>query len=76
MLLGVCVAPMPAVCQLLTEVPVTTEDEVLAATRRWLEAAACRNPAKLLDNHAMFPEVLDNDAMQVALVSAKLIRAG
>lgn len=45
-------------------------------TRRWLEAAACRNPAKLLDNHAMFPEVLDNDAMQVALVSAKLIRAG
>lgn len=46
------------------------------ATRRWLEAAACRNPAKLLDNHAMFPEVLDNDAMQVALVSAKLIRAG
>ncbi|HRK36863.1 MAG TPA: DUF1415 domain-containing protein [Burkholderiaceae bacterium] len=30
---------MPAVCQLLTEVPVTTEDEVLAATRRWLEEA-------------------------------------
>ncbi|MBZ0070770.1 MAG: hypothetical protein WCY26_00530 [Thiohalobacteraceae bacterium] len=46
------------------------------ATRRWLEAAACRNPARLLDNHAMFPEVLDRDAMQVALVSAKLLRAG
>lgn len=45
-------------------------------TRRWLEAAAYRHPAKLLDNYAMYPEVLDKDAMQVALVSAKLIQAG
>lgn len=44
-------------------------------TRRWLEGAARRNPARLLDNYAMFPEVLDADAMQVALVSAKLIQA-
>ena len=45
------------------------------ATRDWLEQAAHRCPAKLLDNYAMFPEVLDKDAMQVALVSAKLIQA-
>lgn len=45
------------------------------ATRRWLESAAQRHPARLLDNYAMFPEVLDRDAMQVALVSAKLIQA-
>lgn len=45
------------------------------ATRRWLETAAQRHPARLLDNYAMFPEVLDRDAMQVALVSAKLIQA-
>ena len=46
------------------------------ATRDWLERAAHRFPAKLLDNYAMFPEVLDKDAMQVALVSAKLIQSG
>jgi hypothetical protein len=46
------------------------------ATRDWLERAAHRFPTKLLDNYAMFPEVLDKDAMQVALVSAKLIQAG
>ena len=45
------------------------------ATRDWLERAVHRCPAKLLDNYAMFPEVLDKDAMQVALVSAKLIQA-
>ncbi|MFA7386354.1 MAG: hypothetical protein WCZ87_01695 [Thiohalobacteraceae bacterium] len=45
------------------------------ATRDWLEQAVHRCPAKLLDNYAMFPEVLDKDAMQVALVSAKLIQA-
>lgn len=44
-------------------------------TRCWLESAARRHPGRLLDNYAMFPEVLDRDAMQVALVSAKLIQA-
>jgi hypothetical protein len=44
-------------------------------TRCWLETAAWRHPGRLLDNYAMFPEVLDRDAMQVALVSAKLIQA-
>lgn len=46
------------------------------ATRRWLETAARQRPLRLLDNYAMFPEVLDHDAMQVALVSAKLMQAG
>lgn len=45
-------------------------------TRRWLETAARQRPLRLLDNYAMFPEVLDHDAMQVALVSAKLMQAG
>lgn len=45
-------------------------------TRAKLEQAARRHPVKLLDNYAMYPQVLDPDAMQVALVSAKLIRAG
>lgn len=45
-------------------------------TRTRLEAAARSNPAKLLNNYAMYPQVLDQDAMQVALVSAKLIQAG
>lgn len=46
------------------------------ATRQWLETAAYRRPGKLLNNYAMYPDVLDKDAMQVALVSAKLIQAG
>ncbi len=46
------------------------------ATRGRLEQAAARNPERLLDNHNMFPEVLSPEALQVALVSAKLIRAG
>lgn len=45
-------------------------------TRRWLESAAYRHPGKLLNNYAMYPDVLDKDAMQVALVSAKLIQSG
>ena len=47
-----------------------------SATRSWLESAARERPLRLLDNYAMFPEVLDHDAMQVALVSAKLMQAG
>lgn len=47
-----------------------------SATRSWLETAARARPLRLLDNYAMFPEVLDRDAMQVALVSARLMQAG
>lgn len=46
-----------------------------AATRRWLETAARQRPEQLLDNYPMYPEILDEDAMQVTLVSAKLIKA-
>jgi hypothetical protein len=45
------------------------------ASRAWLESAACERPQQLLANYAMYPEILDKDAMQVALVSAKLIQA-
>jgi hypothetical protein len=44
-------------------------------TRAWLEDAAYKRPEQLLTNHAMYPEVLNEDAMQVALVSAKLMQS-
>lgn len=42
-------------------------------TRAWLEAAVGCDPLALLRNHPMYPEVLDQDAMRVAMVKAKLI---
>lgn len=42
------------------------------ATRSRLERAACRQPQKLLDTYAMIPEVLDEEAMKVALVQARI----
>lgn len=48
---------------------------ISTGTRAWLEDAACERPEQLLNNHAMYPEVLNEDAMQVALVSAKLIQS-
>lgn len=48
---------------------------ISTGTRAWLEEAAQARPEQLLNNHAMYPEVLDEEAMQVALVSAKLIRS-
>lgn len=48
---------------------------IATGTRAWLEEAAHRRPEQLLNNHAMYPEVLNEDAMQVALVSAKLIQS-
>jgi hypothetical protein len=46
-----------------------------AATRVRLERAAHMRPDGLLDNYRMFPEVLDPEGMQVALVAAKLTRS-
>ncbi len=46
------------------------------ATRARLERAACRTPEKLLDSYPMIPEIVDADAVKVALVEARLIRAG
>lgn len=48
---------------------------ISTVTRDWLEGAAFERPGQLLCNHAMYPEVLNEDAMQVALVSAKLMQS-
>ncbi len=45
-------------------------------TRARLERAACRRPAGLLDSYPLIPEILDDEAMRVALVSARLMDAG
>lgn len=45
------------------------------ATRRRLERAACRRPQALLAAYPLIPEVLDEEAMRVALVSARLMNA-
>lgn len=44
------------------------------ATRARLEAAARRRPRPLLDHYAVIPEILDREAMKVALVAARLSR--
>jgi len=47
-----------------------------AATRRRLEQVAFRqHPERVEKHHAMYPEVLDPEGLQVALVSARLIAA-
>ena len=45
------------------------------ATRQRLESAACKRPQTLLAAYPLIPEVLDPEAMEVALVSAKLMNA-
>jgi hypothetical protein len=44
-------------------------------TRRRLERAACKRPQPLLVIYPLIPEVIDQEAMEVALVSAKLMNA-
>ncbi len=44
--------------------------------RQRLERAACKRPKSLLASYPLIPEVIDQDAMDVALVSAKLMNAG
>jgi hypothetical protein len=46
-----------------------------AATRSRLERAACRRPRTLLAVYPLIPEIIDQDAMDVALVSARLMNA-
>ena len=45
-------------------------------TRRRLERAACKRPQPLLISYPLIPEIIDQDAIDVALVSAKLMNAG
>jgi len=44
-------------------------------TRRRLEQAACRRPQPLLAAYPLIPEIIDQDAIEVALVSARLMNA-
>ena len=44
-------------------------------TRERLEQAACRRPQSLLAAYALIPEIIDQEAVEVALVSAKLMNA-
>ena len=45
------------------------------ATRQRLERAACQRPQPLLAVYPLIPEIIDQDAIDVALVSAKLMNA-
>ena len=44
-------------------------------TRQRLERAAGRRPEKLLEVYSMLPQIMDREAMTVAMVSARLMRA-
>ena len=46
------------------------------ATRKRLEQAACRRPQTLLATYPLIPEIIDQEAVEVALVSARLMNAG
>lgn len=44
-------------------------------TRARLEVAACGRPETVLENYAMYPEMVDAVALEVALVSARLMKS-
>lgn len=44
-------------------------------TRIRLEQAACRRPQTLLSSYPLIPEIIDKEAVEVALVSARLMNA-
>lgn len=46
-----------------------------AVTRSRLEQAACQRPQTLLAAYPLIPEIIDQDAIDVALVSARLMNA-
>jgi hypothetical protein len=43
--------------------------------RKRLEEATCRAPARLAESYAMIPEMVDPEAMQVAMVASRLMRS-
>ncbi len=45
------------------------------ATRARLEKAACARPETVLENYAMYPEIIDAEALEVALVAARLMKS-
>ena len=44
-------------------------------TRERLEKAACKRPQTLLANYPLIPEIIDEESIEVALVSGKLMNA-
>lgn len=50
-----------------------THLDLTPATRRRLEAAACRRPEKLLEVFRLIPEFVDRARLEVALVQARLM---
>lgn len=55
--------------------PLLAHQNLRVATRQHLELAACRRPQPLLAAYPLIPEIIDRAAMDVALVSAKLMNA-
>ncbi|MDT8386729.1 MAG: hypothetical protein RQ736_04405 [Thiogranum sp.] len=55
--------------------PLLAHQNLRYETRVRLEQAACRRPQSLLTWYPLIPEFIDEDAIQVALVSAKLMNA-
>jgi len=47
-----------------------------SGTRKRLEHAACQRPVGLLASYPLIPEIIDREAIEVALVRAKLMNAG
>lgn len=43
-------------------------------TRARLEAAACDRPALLMEHYGMYPDILDEEAIEVALVKGRLMQ--
>lgn len=50
-----------------------THLDLSGVTRRRLERAACRRPEKLLEVFRLIPEFIDREALEVALVQARLM---
>ncbi len=44
-------------------------------TRTLLEQAACKRPLSLLSSYSLIPKIIDQDAIEIALVSARLMNA-
>ncbi|HET9663734.1 MAG TPA: hypothetical protein VFP00_05860 [Burkholderiales bacterium] len=51
-----------------------THLDLSPATRRRLEAAACRRPDKLLELFRLIPEFIDRTRLEIALVQARLMQ--
>jgi hypothetical protein len=55
--------------------PLLAHQNLTRATRERLEQAACKRPQSLLSVYPLIPEIMDEEAIEVALVSATLMNA-